>query len=182
MDKALKKLKITFWLIFALTMGIYATMLFWSLPIITNYSGGLLPFDLRPTGYNLEEAKALLVALSTDGVDFYKNIQLKLDTIYPALMAISLILAYKILAPKKLGRWRALLYPFAVFAAIFDYLENYSINKMLQLGSDKITPDLVLSASGFSTTKALFVTISLSILLVLIILWAYSKFTNNRQA
>ncbi len=176
----MKRLKIIFWIIFAITMGIYATMLFWSLPIITNYSSGLLPFDLRPNGYDFNEAKALLLALSNEGIDFYQNIQLKLDTIYPALMAISLILAYRLLAPAKLGRWRALLYPFAIFAAIFDYFENYSINKMLTLGSDKITPELVLSANGFSTTKALFVTISLSILFVLIVLWVLRKFTNNR--
>jgi len=157
-------------------------MLFYSLPIINGHSNGLLPFDLRPSGYDFDEAKIFLNALSVEGVDFYQNVQLKLDTAYPALMAISLILAYWILSPIKWGIWRFVIFPFAIIAAIFDYLENAYICKMLQLGADAITPEIVQTASGFSSNKALFVAISSTILLFLIGLWGWRKFANNRKA
>src|SRR5947207_7600759 len=67
-------------------------MAFWTLAYLRRISGGLEPFDLRPFGYDLAEARALLFALSEFGRDYYLNIQLQLDTAYPFTYALSRVL------------------------------------------------------------------------------------------
>ena len=67
------------------SIGLWAFMVFVTLAYLRRISGGLEPFDLRPFGYDVEEARALLAALSQIGRDYYANVQLQLDTAYPAL-------------------------------------------------------------------------------------------------
>jgi len=43
-------MRLTFWMIFAVMMGVYLVMVLWSLPLIMADAGGLPAFDLRPTG------------------------------------------------------------------------------------------------------------------------------------
>src|ERR1700704_2992505 len=62
--------------------AIWAVMVFWTLAYLRRISGGLTPFDLRPFGYDLGEARTFLVALSQIGRDYYIDIQLTLDTAF----------------------------------------------------------------------------------------------------
>ena len=39
-----------------LTLGVYATMILWTLPRIAAEAGGLAAFDMRPAGYALDVA------------------------------------------------------------------------------------------------------------------------------
>ena len=98
--------RLGFWLLFAVTLAVYATMLVWTLPAITAAAGGLAPFDMRPSGYSFDEAKAFLTALSPDGKALYLDAQHKLDAAYPALLAATLFFAIAALAPKSWGNWR----------------------------------------------------------------------------
>ena len=178
----MSKLKVLFWAIFALTMGIYATMLLWSLPFLMADTGGLPPFDLRPTGYSFDDAVAMLSALSAEGTTFYRDIQLNmLDMAFPGLLAITLFLAFWLLTPASWGNSRWLLLLVALLGTIFDYLENFAIKTMLALGPNFVTPEIVANASSHSVSKASFVTASMILLLVLLGYWAWRKFSSGKK-
>ena len=70
-----------------LSMALWAVMVFWSLAYLRRIAGGLEPFDLRPFGYDIGDARALLGALSQLGRDYYLNTQLSLDNAFPATYA-----------------------------------------------------------------------------------------------
>ena len=170
-------LVVAFWIVFVLAMIDYVIMLFWSLPVISAAAGGLAPFDMRPTGYTYEEARAFLAALPAAETDFYRNVQSSvLDTIYPGLLGFSLFLAIGLLARRLIGVWGWLLALIALPGSIFDYMENVNIRLMLFLGPDNITPGIVETASSRTTMKAMFTTGAMSVLLVLILVWAWNRF------
>jgi hypothetical protein len=166
-------MKAIFWLVFAAMAAVYATMLIWTLPTITAEAGGLAPFDMRPLGYSLDEAKAFLSALSADGRDLYLNVQLWLDLFYPALLAVSLIFATILLAPPGLLRWLLIL-P-AVLGMVFDYLENFSIGRMLEAGPDALTEALAAEASRWTILKSGFTTVSMMAVIVLLVIWFVTR-------
>ncbi len=114
----------------------------------------VLPFDLRPTGYSQADAAGLLEALGEAGRQYYLMRQIPLDTLYPALLALTLISTL---------RWRAARSgptvmtriggPLAVMAAAFDYLENLGIVFMLLVGAEPY-PMLIHAASMASILKS----------------------------
>ena len=157
-----------FWFVVAVTLAVYCVMIFWSIPKISAQAGGLTVFDMRPGGYSLDEAKAFLAALSPEGAAFYANVQHKLDTAYPALLALTLGWAILRLAPANWGLWRWLLAATALPGMAFDYLENLDVSAMLKLGPNAIAPQLVEAASQNSQLKAVSTSISAAILLVLL--------------
>ncbi len=46
------RLKAAFWILFAATLSVYIVMVTWSLPEVSRAASGMMPFDLRPGGYN----------------------------------------------------------------------------------------------------------------------------------
>ena len=91
--------RVAFWALFAVTNIVYLVMVVWSLPKVSEAAGGLVPFDMRPTGYSFEEAKAFLAALGPEGTAFYLHVQQRLDLLYPALLAATLFFAIRALTP-----------------------------------------------------------------------------------
>src|SRR5437016_5747072 len=71
------------------SIALWAVMVFGPLAYLRRTAGGLEPFDLRPFGYTVEDARALLFALSQVGRDYYANVQLSLDNAYPTTFALS---------------------------------------------------------------------------------------------
>lgn len=130
---------------------IYLVMVLGTLRYLTDLAM-LLPFDLRPAGYSQGDAAVLLEALGEDGRHYYLTRQIPLDTLYPALLALTLITTL---------RWRAARFgpmlmtrvgvPLAFLAATFDYLENLGIGLMLLNGAD---PTLVQVASTATLLKS----------------------------
>lgn len=174
-------LKLIFWPVFIVTMGIYIAMLTWSLPLISDAAGGLAPFDMRPSGYTYEEAKVFLSALSEDANSFYRHTQIaKLDTAYPGLLALTLFMAIGLLAQNWLKIWGWVLALIAIPGAIFDYMENINIKLMLFLGPDNINAEIVANASARSTAKAMFTTAAMSVLLILLIIWIIRSLRRKR--
>ncbi len=169
-----------FWLLFAVTLAVYATMLVWTLPAISAAAGGLAPFDLRPSGYSFEEAKAFLAALSPEGTALYRDVQHRLDTAYPALLAATLFFAIAALTPTGWGRWRWVLALTAIPGALFDYLENAAVAVMLDAGADRLTPEMVATASRWTAWKATATTVAMTLLLVLLAAWGWRKLTAKR--
>jgi hypothetical protein len=165
--------RLLFWAVVAATVAVYAVMLGWSIPAISDAAGGRAVFDMLPAGYSYAEAQAFLAALSPDGADFYLRVQHRLDLIYPALLAISTGWAMVRLAPH--WRWRPALLLAPIPGMVFDYLENRAVSVMLLAGADGLTPEMVAQASRFSQLKAILSTLSLGLLLILILAWAFRR-------
>jgi hypothetical protein len=178
--------RISYWTLFAVTMALYATILMWSLPIITAEAGGLAPFDLRPGGYSLADAQAFLSALSPAGAAFYRGTQHLLDLFYPPLMSLTLFFAIAALLPRRWGKWRWLLSAPALAIAVFDVGENIMVDRMLEASANGLTADLVATASGFTLAKSALSTVVMSALLVLLVVrisaWAMARFKRSAQA
>jgi hypothetical protein len=162
-----------FWAVVVATLAVYAVMLGWSIPAISDAAGGRAVFDMLPAGYSYAEAQAFLAALSPEGADLYLRVQHRLDLIYPALLAISTGWAMVRLAPN--WRWRSALLLAPIPGMVFDYLENRAVAAMLSAGADGLTPEMVAQASRYSQLKAIFSTLSLGLLLVLILAWTFRR-------
>ncbi len=161
----------------ALTLVVYATMLVWSLPRLRGLAGGLDPFDLRPFGYDATAARDLLAALGPAGRDFYLTVQHGLDTAFPALMAVTLALAYHLLAPLAAARVLALV---AIAAAGFDYLENRAVAALLRSGPEGASDAMIAAASRWTQLKSAAVTLALVSLIVLLALAAWRHLRAGR--
>ena len=152
-------MKNAFWLVFAATLAVYATMLIWTLPSIMEAAGGLAPFDMRPLGYSYDEASEFLTALSDDGRSLYLDVQHWLDLFYPALLAATLVLATVLLTAPGWLRW-ALVVP-ALLGMVFDYLENFAVGRMLETAAEGLAAELVSEASRWTVLKSGFTTVSM---------------------
>jgi hypothetical protein len=164
-----------FWICFIAAMIVYATMLAWTIPTITKAAGGNPLFDMRPFGYDAQDAQKFLRALTPDGRQLYISVQLKLDTLYPVLMAISLGLGAYLLSPV---RWKLCRWTGAVFAAAgagFDYLENHFVLEMLRWNTGAIAPDLIQAASRASVLKSVCTTIAITCLVATLAGWFYRR-------
>ncbi len=146
--------QVAFWVLFAATMGVCGTMLLWSLPAVSAAAGGLMPFDMRPGGYDATQARAFLVALSPDGAAFYRDVQHRLDIAYLALLAATLFFAFAALVPRRLGAWRWVVALPVWIIAGFDYAENAGVAAMLEAGAAGTTDDMVGRASRWTVLKS----------------------------
>ena len=164
------------WVVTAAAVAIYAYMMSVTLPHLAEMSGGLTVFDLRAGGYDFETARTLIANLGIDGRQYYQGVQHLLDSIYPPLLALTVIFWMWRFAP----RWRAVGWPLpnpvlwtlmgiAALAAVFDLIENAMVGQMLSLGAEGLTADMVATASGFTLAKSIAVSISQVALLVLIL-------------
>lgn len=122
--------KLAYWAVFAATMAIYATMLIWTLPSIAENAGGLVPFDMRPTGYSPDEARIFLSALNETGRSLYLGTQHTLDLVYPMLLAI--VLSGGVVALIANWKLRGVLYLAILLGMFADYTENTFVALMLE--------------------------------------------------
>jgi hypothetical protein len=142
------------------SIALWAFMIFGTLAHLRQLAGGLDPFDTRPFGYGISQARAFLDALGADGRDFYVNVQLRLDAIYPATYAVSRGMVLWWLTAS--GRLRdtpvpillrvALLIPTAATAG-FDYAENIQIGRMLAAGPT-VDASVIETASRMTVCKS----------------------------
>ncbi len=171
----MKSFKIVFWAIFLATMGIYAAMLIWTLPTIQREAGGLVPFDMRPTGYTYEEAMAFILSLSEYGRKLYLGPQRWLDLFYPVGLALTLCLAIAALVPLT-KVWKFLFAIVAVPGMCFDYLENSAIRYLLLTTPDSINAAAVETASRYTILKSVFDTVAFVVLVTMLVLWLIRRF------
>lgn len=134
---------------------------------------GQIPFDMRPFGYGPAEAVALLDALGAEGRDYYLSHQVPLDTLYPAMLALTLIATMswsgRRLPNNNLIRLGIVI---SVGVALFDYGENLGIMGMIWCWPDLPAP-LVHAASAASIAKSLLTT--MAVLLALLILFVRAR-------
>ena len=134
-------------------------------------ASGVLPFDLRPLGYSPKDAAELLGGLGEAGRRYYLSRQIPLDTLYPALLALTLGSAmcwFGARLPK--GRMVVTGISLSVLTAIADYTENLGVALMI-LGWPDVPDLLVRATSVASTTKAISTTAAVGILIVLAAKW-----------
>jgi len=143
------------------SIALWAYMVFWTLAYLKRIAGGLAPFDMRPFGYTFEEARAFIFAIGDIGRNYYLDVQLQIDTVYPGVYALSRGLL--LLWATSPGRTSERSLPFAARAALlalplataaFDYAENQGIAAMLTAGA-RLTPDMVAWASFWTQAKSL---------------------------
>jgi hypothetical protein len=160
------------------SIALWAVMVFWTLAYLRRISGGLEPFDLRPYGYDLSEARALLAALSQIGRDYYLNVQLQLDTAYPFTYALSrVLLLWWLTIPGRIAdfaiplRARLTLAGLPIATAAYDYVENNAIAAMLTAGP-QVDAETVAWASFWTQAKSLggLLTDATAVILLMIVL------------
>lgn len=87
------------WALPLATVAAYAVLVGWFGPQVQAAAGGLTPFDLRVTGYGLNEAQAFLSALTPEGRAIYLGPIRVDDMIFPMLFTLTLCLPLR-------WRWR----------------------------------------------------------------------------
>jgi hypothetical protein len=162
-------------------------MVFGTLPYLRRTAGGLEPFDLRPFGYTPEEARALLYALSEIGRAYYADVQLQLDTAFPALYALSRgLLLLWVTAPGRTAERplpfsaRLALLALPLATATFDYFENEGIAAMLAAGP-QAGDDLIEQASLWTRAKSL-AGLATELVCVSLAAIAYMRWRHRRRA
>ncbi len=110
---------------------IYGLMITVTLAHIEAISGHV-PFDMRPLGYSPQDTAVLLESLGVEGRRYYLSRQIPLDTVYPALLALTLVATIcwlgRCIPKSRLVRIGVAL---SVGSALFDYVENLGIIAMI---------------------------------------------------
>lgn len=154
-----------------LATSVYFTMVSVTLANLEMISGQM-PFDMRPFGYVPADAATLLDALGEDGRDYYLSFQIPLDTLYPALLALTLSSAICWFGRRLPNRWPVHLgVAFAVGSAVFDYIENLGIVAMIH-GWPDVPGSLVHAASTATIAKSVVTTLAVMLVLATGVIWA----------
>ena len=167
-----------YWAIVAVTITNYLLMILWSLPKISQMAGGRVPFDMRPGGYSFEEAMAFVTAIDASGREFYLNTQHVLDSIYPALLSVTLAVGMVNLLPRCWGWVMAAL---SVAAGVFDLFENAIVARILNLTPEYITPELISTASSWTLAKSVSTTIASVVLIAALAVKMVQRLQNRKS-
>jgi hypothetical protein len=165
-------LRRAYWLIFALALAVYGAMVFWTLPAISDGAGGLMAFDLRPTGYSASEARAFLASLSDNARAIYLGPQSWLDMVYPALLGVVLAGALRVLVRQVVLRRILILVVFA--SVLADYYENFLVAQML-VENETASDALISSASRATIAKSALAGVAMIALLIALIKAGFTK-------
>jgi hypothetical protein len=169
------------------SFALWGAMVFWTLAYLRRTAGGLEPFDLRPFGYTPEEARKLLYALSSIGRKYYADVQLQLDTAYPAVYALSRgLLLFWVTAPSRTAarplplpaRLALLILPLAT--AWLDYFENEGIAAML--AADQQASDELIERTSFWTRAKSLAGLATELVCVILAAIAFVRWRHRRQS
>jgi len=132
------------------TAILYGVMLFGTLPTIAAGAGGMQIIDMHFGGYGVAEVQAFRSALSADALALYSGSQRLLDTAFPVLLAICLLLAI----PEVFRRpaVRGLLVTMTLVGMLADLFENTLIAGLLA-GPEEMSANLVSWASRLTIIK-----------------------------
>lgn len=161
------------WGVTVAAVSVYVFMVTVTLPHLMALAGGAPIFDMG-LGYDLETATAILTSVGDEGRAYYSRVQHLFDSFYPPLFGLALAYWFWRAAP----RWRnaglplprlvlGALIGIAFLAAAFDLTENALVERMLIVGPDGLTAQLVGTASAFTVAKSVAVSIALIALLIL---------------
>lgn len=165
-------------LFLALTVAIHSYMFLVNLPQLLALSGGVLMFDLVPTGYDQAYAEAFLIALGEEGRWFYLSRQWVLDMVYPAVYGLggAVLLRWLLSKHRNPSNWMNRLALLPVLSAAVDYIENTLIAVMLLRFPD-VSGAIVRWASFATMCKYL-----LLALFLLSVLWLAATMIRQHRA
>jgi len=168
----------TVFALFILTMAVYLTMLFYTIPAVTAFAPEFPIFDLSPSGYSFSYASELLEELGKEGRNLYLYSQLPLDFIYPGLFAVTYSLLLVWLYRKYFNINSKVYYLgfVPILAGVLDYLENIFIIKMINSFPD-LQMNTVKIASTLTLLKSIFTMLLFVLLLIGVVLFLKQKFT-----
>lgn len=152
-----------------LTAAVYAWLAIWLGRQLGAESAGLMPFDLRLTGYDLGEARGYLRALTPEGFALYQGPVMRADALFPLLMGLCLVWWMRPLR----GAFGMVCLLAAMSYTALDWGENMLVGRMLEAGPDWVRPSDVTAASLF--TQAKFAAFALAALLALRASWTRRK-------
>ncbi|MWD28100.1 hypothetical protein E0K89_011485 [Aquicoccus sp. SCR17] len=135
------------------TGGVYAVLLFIGLIMMTPEAQGLMPLDARIGGYDSEDVREFLAALSEYGRWLYLGPVRLLDTVFPPLFGLLLALLIAV-------NGRLWLSPVPFLYAAVDLWENAVVAGILRSGDARMAP----TASNLTQGKFALVALSLAIL------------------
>ncbi|MDX1942206.1 MAG: hypothetical protein SFU99_16700 [Saprospiraceae bacterium] len=117
---------------------------------LQSYASGIKPIDLEIPTYSTDRAYEILSAYNAEALNYYKNIELSVDIIYPIIygLAFALTIAFlwtRILPNKNWVRWLPLI---PLKGMLFDFAEN--------IGIIFIINQLPARANGLTSVTAIF--------------------------
>lgn len=159
----------------AIGAALLATSVYFAMVSVTiahlEVVSGQLPFDMRPFGYGPSDAATLLDALGADGREYYLSRQIPLDTLYPALLALTLSSTICWFGQRMPNRRLVHLgVACAVGSALFDYIENLGIVAMIYDWPD-VAGSLVYAASTATIAKSVMTTLAAMLALATGFIW-----------
>jgi hypothetical protein len=119
------------WYVWALPLATalaYGVLVLWFGPQVQAAAGGLMPFDLRPMGYDLDAARLFLTTLTSEGRDVYLVPVRINDTIFPILFTLTLCLPVR--------RWTWAWTIPALAYGLLDLAENMAVATLLRTGPE----------------------------------------------
>jgi hypothetical protein len=114
------------WVLPLLTALVYAVLVLWFGPQLQAAAGGLAPFDLRPLGYDLDQARLFLTMLTPEGREIYLGPVRVNDTVFPILFTLTLCLPIR--------RWHWAWALPALAYGLLDLAENMAVATLLRTG------------------------------------------------
>ncbi|NTT86257.1 hypothetical protein [Tabrizicola fusiformis] len=140
--------RLTYLALAAVVLALWALMVTVTGPAIRKAAGGLAPFDLRITGYDLAEVQTFLGRISAPGRDLYLEAQMRLDTLFPVLLGLFLTWSFVVLYPRLPAIGLAII---AMAGAGADLLENARVAAMLR--APEVTAEMAAAASQATVAK-----------------------------
>lgn len=113
-------------------------------------AGDVGAFDGHFRGYEFNTAKTYLAALTPRQSALYLGPFRIADTIFPALLALTLLRWFRHQTAQPM---RLILTLLTALYLAADYTENMLVGRLLRLGADGITDQTVTMASGFTQIK-----------------------------
>lgn len=121
-------------------------------PRLAAETAGLMPFDLRATGYSLAEAQAYLTAMTPAGRALYLGPIRLNDTVVPILLTLTLCLP--------LRRWHWGWSVPALAYGLLDLAENRAVARLIQTGP-QVDGGSVALASALTMAKFVLAAVAL---------------------
>ncbi len=163
-----------------INLALGAVMLFGTLAHLTELADGLEPFDLRPLGYSIGEARTLIALMGEEGRRYYSSVHQWVAIVYPLTFLVSrCLLLWWLTADDRLIegrirlRWRFALLLLPIAEAVPDYIEDFRIAAMFAAGRD-LESDLVAAASAATQTK-IFLTVLTEIVCISLVAWGVMR-------
>lgn len=151
-------------------VAVFCVMAFRIVPRIEEAAGGRTLFDRRLGGYDFDEAKALLNALTPEAVKTYLKMATQWDMIFPLLYGAAICLAIQGATPETFPISPVVMALTGVPAVVCDLRENTLVAAMLMGGPERLTPELAARASFWTRWKWRLLGVAMGVLLLMLLI------------